>query len=262
MSVVRRFTRRARDQGIDSIALLIFGSVVAVLGVIGVASLELTISLTLGMLSAVAALLVKGDSRSEQRDQAASALLDQLHQVERSLKASDDASQVLMFEYPDFTELLERSAEIDVVAGLALNVVTQYHGKWRQALERGATVNIVCPEPHDPGVISHSLFRSVFRRVPHDVSGDIEAQLQFARTLRESSPGSFRLATIPYLPPFGMVRFAGPGVDDVVFVKLMAFRVGAGQFPVLKVAGEGAAQWFTFFSEQIQRYLDQATDAV
>jgi len=238
---------------------LISGSFVAVLGVIGVASLELTISLTLGMLSAVAALLLKGDSQGERFDEVTVNLVEQLHQVERSLAGSGDASQALMFEYPDFTELLERSAEVDVVAGLALNIVAQYHGKWRQALERGATVNIICPEPEDAGVVSHSLFRSVFRRVPNDVSGDIRAQLQFAKALRESS-GSLRLGTVPYLPPFGMVRFAGPGVEDVIFIKLMAFRVGAGQFPVLKVTSGASAQWYTYFAEQIRSYLDYSTE--
>ena len=259
MSTIRRAWRRARDQGLDSIALLICGSFVAVLGVIGVASLELTISLTLGMLSAVAALLLKGDSRGERFDEVARNLVKQLDQVEKSLAGSGDASRALMFEYPDFTELLERSAEVDVVAGLALNIVTQYHGKWRQALVHGAKVNIICPEPGDVGVISHSLFRSVFRRVPDDVSGDIRAQLQFAKTLRESSD-SLRLGTVPYLPPFGMVRFAGPGVEDVIFIKLMAFRVGAGQFPVLKVASDASVEWYTFFSGQIQSYLDHSTE--
>lgn len=256
VDLLKDWARSLHERGLDSVILVVAGAVVGLLGVFGVAGVELLTSVAIGLLSAVAALLVRTDKREAELGQKAEALMSKLDDVDASLSWDGEGGGALTFEYPDLTDLIAASTEVDVVAGLALNVSNQYHGKWREGLARGLRLRLLCPDPTDTGVVSHALFRSVFRKSESDVSDDVRAQINFAKALAETG-GSIDIRTIPYLPPFGLLRFAGPGVSDVVFVKLMAFKVGSGQFPVLRVNRDRSPEWYEFFVEQIEGYFEK-----
>lgn len=255
MDALKNFARSLHERGLDSIALVGTGVVVGLLGIFGIAKVELLTSVAIGLLSAVAALLVRTDKREADFEQKAGALIAKLDDVDESLARNGEGGGALSFEYPDLTDLIAASAEVDVVAGLALKVSNQYHGRWRQGLARGLRLRLLCPDPADSGVVSHALFRSVFRKAASDVTDDVQAQINFAKALADAG-GSLDIRTIPYLPPFGILRFAGPGVSDVIFVKLMAYKVGPGQFPVLRVSREKSPEWYDYFAEQIECYFE------
>lgn len=259
VEMVKASFRWMHERGADSVVLVAAGVLVALLGVLGVAQLELLTSVAIALLSAVAALLLRADNRETEVAAKTDALVDCLDSVQQSLVSNGERGEPLSFEYPDLTDLIESSIEADVVAGLALNVSNQYHGKWREGLARGLRLRLICPDPADAGVVSQALFRSVFREAPTDVSGDVEAQINFARALADAG-GSLELKTIPYLPPFGILRFAGLGASDVIFVKLMACKVGAGQYPVLRISRDSSPEWFEYFASQIELYLEHGSE--
>jgi len=175
-----------REHDIDSVVLVGCGVIIAVLGVLGVASPEVITSVAIALLSAVAALLLSTDKRESRFVESANTLGLKLDTLETLALSEGEASGAFSFEYPDLTSLIAAATEVDVVAGLALNVSNQYHGSWRQALERGLHLRLLCPEPTDPGVVSHALFRSIFRKSAADVTDDVRSQITFAAALRDA----------------------------------------------------------------------------
>jgi len=131
--------------------------------------------------------------------------------------------------------------------------VNQYLGSLRDAIGRGAHVRLLCPDPADEAVIRFSLFRSVFRTEPTHVTSDVLAHIEFARSLRKEGV-PFDIYTVPYLPPYGIIRITDGAGHDVLHVKLMAFKVGAGNFPVFTLT-RNSGEWFEFFAEQLELYF-------
>jgi hypothetical protein len=246
-----------RESGVDSAALLVVGFAVGILGILGIVSLQLTLSVATALLSLVAAVMLRSERQQALNQLRTEDVSVAIKELLVRLESETDAARVLRFEYPDLQHHIAAASRIDVVAGLVLNVVNQYQGALRDAVARGAHIRLLCPNPSAPGVVEMSLFRSVFRSRPAHVTKDVESHLEFAASLRGTS-GEVEIHTIPYLPPFGIIRTSGGATRDTIHVKLMAFKVGAGQFPVFSLY-DSADQWFKFFVDQLERYYAHGT---
>ena len=83
-------------------------------------------------------------------------------------------------------------------------------------------------------------------------------QLQLQASTIANGAGTVEIRTLPYLPPFGLVRICGQDGTDQIHVKLMAFHVGAGQYPVFCVDRQVAGPWFSYFADQVNAYFEAA----
>lgn len=98
-----------------------------------------------------------------------------------------------------------------------------------------------------------SLFRSVFRTKPEHVTDDVRSHIEFARSLQDA--GNCVVQVIRYVPTLGMVHFSGTSAGNSVYAKLMAFQVGAGQYPVLHFSQSESREWYDYFVSQIDSYF-------
>ena len=109
-------------------------------------SLKLTLSAATALLSMVGAILLRSEAHRSTDRIADDRLNQSVSELLAHLESDPDASKLLQFEYPDFTPAMANAKQVDVVAGLALNVVNQYLGSLRGCeVSRGFASFVLTP---------------------------------------------------------------------------------------------------------------------
>jgi len=254
---MRRLTglvAQVRRSGIDSWTLVALSTLVAVLSGLGLAGGKLATSVSIALLGLIGALLLRQEANRDARSPSGEAIADA---VAARLRAQD---KELRFEYPDLRAALSEAAQIDVVAGLSLSTtVGQYLGDLRAAASRGVMIRLVCPDPSCDEVVALSLARSVQRTRPEHVTHDVVLHLDYALSLRAVNPEIY-IGTVRALPAFGIVRIVSTEGAGQLFVKLMSFKVGAGQFPVVQFRKATDVAWWDYFSEQAELFVASSSE--
>src|SRR5688572_11777837 len=212
---------------------------VAVLSVAGKANSALVFAVVLALLALQLTLflrlrpLVTELRRSSQKQDAT------LRKLERVLKGRFPASSAFRFEYPDFKRDLKRADRVLVIAAGSLHTtVRRFRQEFVSALQRGAEIRLLCPDPADARAME--LLAANEGTSPEVMSHTVEANLRIATRLRSaaSRPGSLTIKTTPNLPRLGMVHIAkrGDALDaESLLVKLLPYGPDVGTAPVFRL---------------------------
>ena len=165
-----------------------------------------------------------------------SPLLRQLHEW---LRGKGSVTSVYRHDYPDVSSEIEDATAIDILAGLSLKTtVAVFSTAIEAALQQGARIRIVCPNPNNSPLMEAAVVASAHRRTGSEAADDVRMHLKLAKNLQSSAKGAMgdmEIRVVDTLPGVGILRIQGSN-NTHVYVKMMLIGAAWGGYPVFSLS--------------------------
>lgn len=210
---------------------------------LGVAKLELVVSLTLAVLALLAF-----------------SILASRHQIEEATRRfSGTAGIIFADDFPvTIKDDLERATEVWLV-GVTLSRTTKtYYSTIESKLRAGHTVRVLILHPEGP-VVQMAEMRVYGRTDVERTSNEIRGVLQDWCELKALAPEKLQLRTIQNPLGYGAIAASPNTNSGVLYLEHYPFKTTGGSKPrfVLK-AKDGP--WFEFFKQELQTLWDHGNE--
>lgn len=228
---MNRLRRVIRD--LDLIVGIGLAVTVAVLGTVGVVQPGVLSAATLFVLALLVAIFFRVREQLRRVEVAARGSQEELQSLAAVAARPTSPSDVFRYEYPDLGTAIETAREVWVVAGGSLRTsVGSYLHQFQQAVDRGAVIRLVCPDPTDDMLMEQLALSQRVRRV--DAADNTRSQLALASRLGTGG-GDCVVKVAPFLPTLGLVKVVGRDGGNEMYVKLLPFSYVSGAAPVCVV---------------------------
>jgi hypothetical protein len=223
-------------ENLDLITGITLSVVIASLGIVGVVSPQLLSAAVLAVLALQLGVVahLRGQLHAYaklSRDQAP--VLRQLHEW---LSGKGSVASVYRHDYPDVSSEIAEAMAIDILAGLSFKTtIAVFATAIETALQRGAIVRAVCPNPENASLMEAAAVASSHRTMGSEAADDVRMNLHLAKHLRDLSAdldGELQIRVVDTLPGVGILRVQGQA-GARVYVKMMLIGAAWGGYPVL-----------------------------
>lgn len=236
---------RRTMEDLDLMIGIALTGVVATLGVIGWAGTDLILAVTLAALALILTLFLRLRANLRELDAGNKGQRALLQHVADHLDGHAPIDGLFNSDYPDLTKLIVAADEIFVVAGATLRTsVGAYYYPFRNAVERGVHIRLLCPDPSDDvlmKVLSGRTFKSAVE-VQKEIAQNLELSMGLASQGGPESRLEIKVVNFP--PYFGSLYFRSTGTTDesaeeTLIVKVLPYGYTRGVAPVLKLDPRG-----------------------
>lgn len=220
--------RLIRD--LDLLIGICLAVIVAVLGVSGIVSTSLISAATLLVLALTVSVFFRVREQLQRVEESAGRQRAQLQSIQALVATETRPSNVFRYDYPDLGPSIEDAAEIWVIAGGSLRTtVGSYLHQFQHAIERGAVVRLVCPDPTNRSLMEQLCTSQA--TAFGDIVDGVSSQLRLAQRL-VAQGGTCEIRVAGFLPSLGIVKIVPRAGSALLFVKLLPFSYVSGGAPV------------------------------
>jgi hypothetical protein len=230
--------RYLRVQALGNIDLIIgigLSAIIAVLGIIGIASPALLSAAVLAVLALQLGVVTHLRGQLNTYAKLSREQQPVLRQLNQWLAGQGSVSSVYRYDYPDISPEIAQAAAIDILAGLTLKTsIGVFATAIEAALHGGAKIRVICPNPENLHLMEAAAIASAHRNSGSAAADDVRLNLLLAKTLKDANAqalGSLELRVIDTLPGVGLIRIQGPA-DSHLYWKVMLIGAAWGGYPV------------------------------
>jgi hypothetical protein len=255
----RKLVAERRLQDADAAVGVVLAAVIASLSVFGVVESPVTSAVILALLALLLTLFLRLRPAIRALDGAAVRQSERLRSLEDFLAGGVPTSSAFRYGYPDLQEDLGTAKAVLVVAGGSLRTtVGSFYHEFAAALERGASIRLLCPDPSDRTVMS--LLASVQRSSSKDTADNVRASLRLAVRLKSlPAAGTLEIRTLRSLPSHGSIYIDAVDGHESLFVKLLTYGHSSGATPVFRLDRSRDSSMFALMLATTHAMWDDGT---
>jgi hypothetical protein len=248
-------------ENIDIYLSILLAVVVAVLGIIGVASFSILSAAILMLLSLLAGSILMIRKSANDARGASLEMATKLNDLQSALSSlrHTSVSDIFRRGYPNLQKDFDNTSSISVLGTNLVSTINSYYGIFEKAIDGGCKLRIIISST-ESGVLGMLKFCNYKADDIDALRSMIQYHTKRILALGTSGHGGAEVRALSYVPPYGIIVAKKKDGGGKIYVKLMSFRTLPGQYPTMEI-GQEDVEWFHFFDEQFEKFWEAAKPA-
>ena len=248
------FKELRRGENLDLYLTVLLAVVIAIFGILQIASFEIISAAILGTLGLLASSLITNRRASAEAQESFDKLVSNIKSLQDRIGRKTYISELLSLAYPDLTEEIRTAKRVSVEGSTLGSTATRYFAEFTHLLQRGGELRILVSEP-TPEVLAMQVFRSSSIKDPAMMTASVNSNVAMMKSLGDkiSHPELFEIRTMPYIASYSLAIIEGADGIKKAYVKLLSVQKPEAESPSFELHSRYDEKWFEFFSDQFEK---------